>query len=108
MRYAFVEVAEERNWNVAGHFLMGGAAWSGKGPWGWWSPLAINHGDSSVLGYCDSHSEVRKWRNAYTRERVTKLSRLGVPMYGVEYPPANQTEDINFMARGWPYGGSGR
>ena len=102
MRYVFVEMAQERNWNGACQFLMGGFAWSGKGAWGWWSPLAINHGDSSVLGFCDGHSELRKWRDAYTRARVTKLSHLDVPKYDVEYPPADQTEDIEYMARGWP------
>jgi prepilin-type processing-associated H-X9-DG protein len=71
--------------------------------WGWWGPMAINHGNSSVLGYCDGHSEVRKWRDQFTIDRVYKLIDQGATTYGIEYPPAGQTEDIDYMARGWAY-----
>lgn len=103
MRYVFVESAEERNWNMSGWFSLGSPEWTGNGTWGWWGPMAINHGDSSTLGFVDGHSEVRKWRDDYTRERVTKLSSLGTTTYNIEYPPAGQTEDIEYIARGWPY-----
>ncbi len=102
-RYVFVEAAETRNWNASHHFVIGSPEETGQSTWGWWGPIAINHGDSSVLGFCDGHSEVRKWRDKFTIERVDKLIRTGATNYGVEYPPADQTLDIEYMAAGWPY-----
>ena len=103
-RYVFVEAAETRNWNSSHHFVIGAPEYTGiPGEWGWWGPMAINHGDSSVLGFCDGHSEVRKWRDPFTRERVDKLIEQGVTLYGIEYPPDNQKLDITYMASGWPY-----
>jgi prepilin-type N-terminal cleavage/methylation domain-containing protein len=103
-RYVLVESAETRNWNSSHHFVMGAPEYTGIiNEWGWWGPMAINHGDSSVLGFCDGHSEVRKWRDRFTIERVDKLIREGVTLYGIEYCPAGQTLDISYMASGWPY-----
>jgi prepilin-type N-terminal cleavage/methylation domain-containing protein len=103
IRYVFVESAETRNWNSSHHFVLGAPEYTGTDRWGWWGPMAINHGDSSVLGFCDGHSEVRKWRDRFTIERVDKLIREGVATYGIEYPPDDQTLDIGYMASGWPY-----
>jgi prepilin-type N-terminal cleavage/methylation domain-containing protein len=102
-RYVFVESAETRNWNSSHHFVMGAPEYTGGTEWGWWGPMAVNHGDSSILGFCDGHSEVRKWRDRFTIERVDKLIREGVTNYGIEYPPADQTQDIDYMANGWAY-----
>jgi prepilin-type N-terminal cleavage/methylation domain-containing protein len=102
-RYVFVESAETRNWNSSHHFVLGAPEYTGTNRWGWWGPMAVNHGDSSVLGFCDGHSEVRKWRDRFTIERVDKLIREGVTLYGIEYPPEGQTLDIDYMASGWAY-----
>jgi len=102
-RYVFVESAETRNWNSSHHFVIGAPEYTGNTQWGWWGPMAVNHGDSSVLGFCDGHSEVRKWRDRFTIERVDKLITQGVATYGIEYPPDDQTLDIDYMASGWAY-----
>jgi prepilin-type N-terminal cleavage/methylation domain-containing protein len=103
-RYVFVESAETRNWNSSHHFVLGAPEYTGNAQqWGWWGPMAVNHGDSSVLGFCDGHSEVRKWRDQFTIERVDKLIAQGGGNYGIEYPPDGQTQDINYMAKGWAY-----
>jgi len=68
--------------------------------------MAVNHGDSSVLGYCDGHAEVHKWQDAYTKERIRKLSQLGTAMYEMDKSSghnSSNSEDIAYMARGWPY-----
>lgn len=103
-RYLLVEVAQERNWNQSGWFSFGAPEYhSDPGRWGWWDPLAINHGDSSILGFVDGHAELRRWTDRFTRERVTKLSNTGTALYNIEFPPPDQTDDIEFMARGWAY-----
>ncbi len=102
-RYVFVESAETRNWNSSHHFAFGSPEYTGTNRWGWWGPMAVNHGDSSILGFCDGHSEIRKWRDRFTIDRVDKLIRQGVATYGIEYPPEGQTLDITYMANGWAY-----
>jgi prepilin-type N-terminal cleavage/methylation domain-containing protein len=103
IRYVFVEAAETRNWNSGHHFVMGAPENTNLSTWSWWGPIAINHGDSSVLGYCDGHSEIRKWRDRYTIERVDKLLVQNVTLYNIEPPPVGETQDIEYMARGWAY-----
>lgn len=105
MRYNFVESAEPRNWNVSHHFVLGSPRVTGSNLWAWWGPMAINHGDSSVLGFCDGHSETRVWRDPFTRERTLKLEDPNVDSYGwgEGFPPADQQSDINYMAAGWAY-----
>jgi prepilin-type N-terminal cleavage/methylation domain-containing protein len=102
-RYVFVEAGETRNWNASHHFVIGAPEQTNLAAWGWWGPIAINHGDSSVLGFCDGHAEMRRWRDRFTIERVDKLLKTGATNYGVEYPPAGQTLDIDYMAAGWAF-----
>jgi prepilin-type N-terminal cleavage/methylation domain-containing protein/prepilin-type processing-associated H-X9-DG protein len=102
-RYVFVESGETRNWNASHHFVIGAPEYTNLATWGWWGVMAINHGNSSILGFCDGHSEVHKWRDKFTIERMDKLIKQGGGNYGVEYPPADQTEDINYIAKGWAY-----
>jgi len=103
-RYSFVETAELRNWNSSHHFAFGAPEYTGTpNRWAWWGPMAVNHGDSSILGFCDGHAETRKWRDSFTIERVDKLINEGVSTYGIEYPPDGQTADIQYMASGWAY-----
>ena len=68
-----VESAETRNWNSSHHFVLGAPEYTGNTQWGWLGPMAVNHGNSSVLGFCDGHSEVRRWRDRFNIERVDKL-----------------------------------
>jgi prepilin-type N-terminal cleavage/methylation domain-containing protein/prepilin-type processing-associated H-X9-DG protein len=102
-RYVFVEAAETRNWNASHHFVIGAPEYTNLTTWGWWGPIAVNHGDSSVVGFCDGHAELRKWRDRFTIERVDKLLLQGVATYDIEYPPEDQTQDIQYMADGWPF-----
>ncbi len=102
-RYVFVETAETRNWNSGHHFVMAAPEYTNLATWGWWGPMAINHGDSSVLGFCDGHSEIRRWRDKYTINRVDKLLTTGGTLYNRDYPPVEQTQDIDYMAKGWAY-----
>ena len=105
-RYNFVETAEERNFTMAGHFVFGAPELVSGGPAVWWGPMAVNHGDSSVLGFCDGHSEVHKWQDKYTKDRVRKLSEQGTTQYLLDTASgfnSSNSEDIAYMARGWAY-----
>ncbi|MBI9018664.1 MAG: type II secretion system protein [Phycisphaerae bacterium] len=101
-KYVFVETTEQRNWTMAHHFVIASPEHTGRNDYGWWGPMAINHGTKSNLGYADGHAESRSWVDQYTIDRVTKLSTQNVESYGHEWPPADQTDDIGFMGRGWP------
>ena len=105
MRYVFVETAETRNWTMSGHFVMGAPEYTGNtsGDWAWWGPMAVNHGNSSVLGFCDGHGEVHAWKDAFTKARIDKLIAQNTDLYNQEYPPYGQVEDIAYMAQGWAY-----
>ena len=103
LRYNFVEVADMRNWNMRGRFIFGAPEYTGQSAWMWWKPMAVNHGDSGVLGFCDGHAEVHKWRDSFTIERVERLIRDNVDNYGTAAPPPDQRSDINYMAQGWAY-----
>ncbi len=69
----------------------------------WRVPPAAVYGDSGVLGFCDGHAEVHKWRDTFTKERVMRLIRDNVDNYGTAVPPPGQQADINYMAQGWAY-----
>ena len=105
-RYNFVETAEERNFTMAAHWVFGAPEYTGLDYFVWWGPMAVNHGDSSTLGFCDGHAELQKWQDPWTKERVVKLSQQGTGTYGRDTSSGHTSEnsvDLAFMAKGWPY-----
>ena len=106
-KYNFVEAAETRNYNMAGHFIMGAPEYTGLPIWKWWGPMAVNHNKGSILGFCDGHAEKHTWVNKYTLERVDKVLNQGGGSYGQQAAEPGQTEDIEYMAKGWAYEKSG-
>ena len=109
LRYIFVETAETRNYTMYGHFVFATPELTGKDGYGWWGPMAVNHGGSSNLGFADGHAENHKWQDSYTKARIEKLVNQGGGSYGTVYPgdlhefPADMVTDLNYMAKGWPY-----
>lgn len=102
-RYVFIESAETRNYNMNHRFVIAAPEYTGNSVWGWWGPMAINHGDSSTLGFCDGHAERHIWIDPFTFEHYEKVLNQGGGLYGHAFPPADQQNDINYMAQGWPY-----
>jgi len=103
-KYCFVETAECRNFNAAGRFPMGVPSdTKNLAGWQWWGPMAVNHGNSSTLGFCDGHADRHKWVDQYTLDRWDRILQQPGDLYGKDRPPAGQTTDIDYMARGWPY-----
>lgn len=107
--YNFVESAETRNYIALGHFVFGGrdldTKITGSQPEVWWGPMAINHGDSSTMGFADGHAERRKWQHPYTKERLDRVLITG--SYQLDLASgqnSSNNEDIAYMAQGWGYG----
>ena len=93
-KYVFVEEADGRGYN--------------KGSWvinptgdQWVDPLAIWHNKKSTLGFADGHSEMHRWLDKSTLE-MCELAR-DMDFRAFFYPiPANEHEDVDFMAKGFP------
>ena len=99
-KYMLVEEADSRGFNSTWWAL--GTREMGHNPVQWWSPLAVWHGDSSTLGFCDGHAELHRWREKLTIE----LGRKTVPQgqnYGITTVPEGHRTDIDYMDRGWAY-----
>lgn len=106
-RYNFVEEADPRCWNFG--------TWDLKTPfdspaWEWQDVLAVNHGESSILAFCDAHAEIHKWQDDHTKERVkiflenTGLKDTAALNAFWPRPPGVET-DLMYMAAGWAYRG---
>ncbi len=103
-KFMLLEEAEIRNYNF-GSWSFGAPEYTSGGELLWWDPLAVTHGDSSTLGFCDGHAENHKWVDKFTKERPETLARTSPPAtsYGTAAPPAGQITDIEFMYAGWAY-----
>ncbi len=99
-KYMLVEEADSRGFNSTWWTL--GTREMGYDPVQWWSPLAIWHGDSSTLGFCDGHAEPHRWREKLTRELAQKTVLPG-QNYGITKVPAGARTDIDYMDYGWAY-----
>jgi prepilin-type N-terminal cleavage/methylation domain-containing protein/prepilin-type processing-associated H-X9-DG protein len=99
-KYMLVEEADARGYNHKWWHLAP-REW-GYDPVMWWSALAIWHGDSSTLGFCDGHAELHRWREQLTIEWARKCVEPG-HMYGTTPVPDGQRTDIDYMDRGWAF-----
>ena len=103
-RIMLVEEADGRNYNL-GSWSFGAPGWGGvpEGEFRWWDPMAVNHGNSSVLGFCDGHAEVHKWRVPSTKQRIIDYQNdSSRKSYGLDSaPPTDSTEDVDFVGRAW-------
>lgn len=99
-KYMLTEESDSRGlnnvfWTLASKEL-------GYDPVQWWSVVAIWHGDSSNLGFCDGHAERHKWEEDLTKELAEKSIAPGA-MYGQTPVPRERRTDIDYMERGWAY-----
>lgn len=103
-RVMLVEEADGRNFN-SGPWSFGAPGWGSvpEGEFRWWDPMAVNHGDSSILGFCDGHAEVHKWRAPSTKQRMIDFQNDPTrKAYGLDSaPPSDSTEDVDYMGRAW-------
>jgi len=99
-KYMLVEEADSRGFNSTWWSLA--TREMGHDPVQWWSPLAIWHGDSSTLGFCDGHAEVHRWREKLTVDLGSKTVVPG-QNYGTTTVPDHCRADIDYMDYGWAY-----
>jgi len=93
-KYIFVEECDPRGPNV-GSWVMD------FNPAKWVDPFAAWHNRKSGLGYADGHAEMHGWKD----ESTIEMSKLAANMdtRSIRYPiPANEGEDVDFMAGGNP------
>ncbi|MCU0914258.1 MAG: prepilin-type N-terminal cleavage/methylation domain-containing protein [Planctomycetes bacterium] len=99
-KYMLVEEADSRGFNSTWWTLA--TREMGYDPVQWWSPLAIWHGDSSTLGFCDGHAESHRWREELTRQLAQKTVLPG-QNYGITKVPDGRRTDVDYMDYGWAY-----
>ena len=103
IRLSFVEENDVRQWNGdTWDFLA--LEYSASNPVDWWDPMAVNHGDSGILGYCDGHAERHKWRDPWTKGRMEYFVEKGLTTYGsLPRTPPEQRTDVEYIYQGWAY-----
>lgn len=89
---AFVEEAEE----TAGFNHMSWAIFVTKPVF--YDPLAINHGDSSTLGFVDGHAELHKWRDEDTIRFFSQ--ELAILKY---FPVSSDNADWVYLTSNFAY-----
>jgi len=99
-KYMLVEEADSRGYNHKWWHLAP-REW-GYDPVQLWSALAIWHGDSSTLGFCDGHAEMHRWREQVTIEWARHAVEPA-HMYGIETVPQGQRTDVDYLDQGWAF-----
>lgn len=94
-RYVFVEEADTRGRNM-GSWQMNPKAKT------WVDPVAMWHNKRSTLGFADGHAIMRRWENRSFIEWNLKAMH-GEPFTFGMTPPADEREDIEYMAAGFAY-----
>lgn len=94
-RYIFVEEIDPRGYNK-GSWQMN------PGPKTWVDPVAMWHNKQSTLGFADGHAEMHRWiDNHFIEWNLKAMHNTGFSFNLT--PPANEREDIEYMAKGFPY-----
>ncbi len=95
-RYIFLEEIDPRGFNV-GSWQMNVQSKR------WVDPLAMWHNRASTLGFADGHAELRRWVDkSFTDWCEGAWEKPGSFKFNMT-PPANEREDVDYMARGFPY-----
>jgi prepilin-type N-terminal cleavage/methylation domain-containing protein/prepilin-type processing-associated H-X9-DG protein len=95
-RYVFLEEIDPRGYNV-GSWQMN------PGPKTWVDPVAMWHNKQSSLGFADGHAEMHRWLDPHFIEWNLRAMDPGGAFSFNLSPPANERNDIEYMAKGFPY-----
>ena len=94
-KYVFLEDIDPRGYNV-GSWVMN------FNPPRWVDPLAMWHNERSTIGFADGYAEMHRWNDrsfiVWCQRAMDEPTRFSFNMT----PPADERQDINYMARGYP------
>ncbi len=95
LKYVFLEDIDPRGYNVG--------SWQiDYNPQQWIDPLAMWHNERTTLGFADGHSEMHRWHDKsfidWCHEAMYQPTTFQFNMT----PPAEEQEDYQYMARGFP------
>jgi prepilin-type N-terminal cleavage/methylation domain-containing protein/prepilin-type processing-associated H-X9-DG protein len=93
-KYIFLEDIDPRGYNTG--------SWVMAFPPSWVDPLAMWHNQRSTMGFADGHSEMHRWND---KSFIDWCQRAMYEPYSFSFymtPPADEQEDITYMARGYP------
>lgn len=94
-KYVFLEDIDPRGYNT-GSWIMS------FNPPRWVDPLAMWHNERGTIGFADGHAEMHRWNDrsfiVWCQKAMFEPRRFSFNMT----PPADEREDINYMARGYP------
>jgi prepilin-type N-terminal cleavage/methylation domain-containing protein/prepilin-type processing-associated H-X9-DG protein len=93
-KYIFLSDIDPRGYNV-GSWIMDLEAPS------WIDPLAMWHNEKSTLGFADGHAEMHRWNDRSFIDWC-KEAEFNVEFDFFMTPPADERQDIEYMARGYP------
>lgn len=95
-KYVFVEDIDPRGEDLIGSWQIY------VGHVQWIDPLAMWHKRRTTLGYADGHSEMHKWHDKSFIDWCQQAMDKDPDFQFEVAPPANEREDYNFMAKGFP------
>jgi len=95
-KYVFLEDIDPRGFNT-GSWVMN------FNPPRWVDPLAMWHNERSTIGFADGHAEMHRWNDRSFIVWCQKAMFDDPRRFSFNMtPPADEREDINYMARGYP------
>ncbi|NLT77816.1 MAG: hypothetical protein GXX98_14945, partial [Planctomycetes bacterium] len=68
----------------------------------WVDPLAMWHPERTTLGFADGHAETHPWQNRSLIEWCHRAMYESGQFAFSMTPPADEQEDIEYMAAGFP------
>jgi len=95
IKYVFLEDIDPRGYNT-GSWVM-----DFKPP-RWVDPLAMWHNEKGTMGFADGHSEMHRWNDRSFIDWCQQAMFEPRSFTFYRTPPADEREDINFMANGYP------
>lgn len=95
-KYVFVEEMDTRGLN-RGSWQMNPRDKS------WTDPVAMWHNKKSTLAFADGHAEMHTWQSpSFINWNLKFMNEPGYQGFGMN-PPADEREDVEYMAKGFPY-----
>jgi len=94
-KYVFLEDIDPRGYNV-GSWVMN------FNPPRWVDPLAMWHNERGTIGFADGHAEMHRWHDRHFIVWCQQAMFEPGSFSFYRSAPADEREDINYMARGYP------